>query len=96
MAAYDKGDKVRFTAVFKNIAEELTDPTTVTVKIKDPSGNSSTYVYGTDLEVVKDSTGTYHIDMDIDETGIWHYRWEGAGVIKTAEESSFTVRTSEF
>jgi hypothetical protein len=96
MGAYDKGDQVRVSATFKNIAGTATDPTTVVAKIKDPSGNVSTYTYGTDAELIKDATGMYHIDVDIDERGLWYYRWEATGAVKTAEESTFTVRQSQF
>ena len=96
LTGYDKGDKVRFSASFTDLIGNPADPTTVTVKIKDPAGRSTTYVYLVDAEVVKDATGEYHIDIIITQTGIWYQRWEGTGAIMAAEEDSITVRTSEF
>ena len=96
MAVYDKGDRVRLSAAFTNLSDVATDPTTVVVKIKDPSGNVATSTYGVDAAVVKDSTGNYHIDLDIDESGIWHHRWTGTGTIVAAGEADISVRKSNF
>jgi len=91
MNTYDVGDRIRLTAAFTS-GGVAADPTTVTVRVKDPSGNTASYVYGTDLEVVKDGTGNYHMDVTIDEAGIWGFRWASTGVVVTAEEKSFRIR----
>jgi hypothetical protein len=72
-----------------------TDPTTITVLHRNPSGTLTTWVYGTDAEVVKNATGQYHADIDIDEAGRWWYRWVGTGTAQAAEESSFLIDTTE-
>ena len=38
-------------------------------------GSSSTYEYGADGEVVKDSAGVYHIDVLLTSAGKWTVRW---------------------
>jgi len=90
---YKNGQKVRASAAF-TVSDVASDPTTVTAKIKDPSGNVSTYVYGTDEELVKDSTGNYHVDVSTDEKGLWYFRFEGTGTCEAVEESSFRVRSA--
>jgi len=93
---YDKGDEVRFSCTFKDLNGNAVDPTTVVFKIKDPSSNVTTYTYGTDSEVVKDSTGNYHVDYVVDESGTWSVRWEGSGNISAAGEQKIYVRISSF
>ena len=94
--SYDKQDSVRVTARFYNSSDVLTDPSGVLCKIKKPDGSVSTYVYGTDAALVKQGTGIYYLDVDIDQVGIFIYRFEGSGGLKAASESKFTIKQSEF
>jgi hypothetical protein len=59
---YKKGQKVRVSCIFA-VNGTPTDPTTITCKVMDPSRNVSTYVFGTGADLVKDSTGVYHVDV---------------------------------
>lgn len=93
---YDVGDSIRTAVSFQNIAGVATDPTTITLKIQDPSGNETTLVFGVDAAVVKDAVGLYHSDVTIDENGDWYYRWEGIGALIGAAEFLFRIRESEF
>lgn len=61
------------------------------IVVKDPSGNSATYTFGTDVEVVQDDKGVYHLDISFDEAGTWRYRWIALGEGETAEPGSFEV-----
>lgn len=78
---FDLGDKGRARVTFKDPDnnDALVDPDTVKVTVTDPSGTSTTYVYGTDSEVVKESTGTYRIDIDLNAKGDWIVRWHSEG-----------------
>lgn len=91
-SVYDIGDLVRVSGAFTDVNDADIDPTTVTFKFTDPSGNTTSYTYVTDAEVVKDSTGHYHVDVSVDEAGTWYYRWESGGSGQAAEEGSFVVR----
>jgi len=51
-------------------------------------------VFGTDAQVVKDSVGLYHADIPVVAAGLHYFRWEGAGAVTAAEESTFNVVTS--
>jgi hypothetical protein len=93
---YDIGDRIRSNVEFRTIASVLTDPTTIVFKYKDPSENTTTLTFGVDAAVVKDAVGAYHVDWDIDESGTWHYRWEGTGALVGAVENWFLIRASEF
>lgn len=92
MNYYKLGQKVRMVGTFK-VNGVLTDPTTVTCKVMDPSKNVSTYVYGTNNELVKDSTGVYHVDVVTDEKKQWSFRFEGTGACVAVDEDDFGVTT---
>ena len=93
---YKKGRLVRFSAAFTNAAGTATDPTAVTFKIRSPAGTTTTYVYGTDAELVRDSAGNFHVDFAMTAAGDWAHRWEGTGAVVTAEESQVVVEPSAF
>jgi hypothetical protein len=90
------GDVVRVTTSpgFKNLAGALTDPTTVRLKWRRFDA-VTTWIFGTDAEVVKDSVGLYHANIAVTEVGMHYFRWEGEGAIAAAEEGSFYV-SSDF
>jgi hypothetical protein len=89
---YKNGQRVRCLVTF-TVDDVATDPTTVTFKAKDPSGNVTTYVHGTDAQLVKDATGVFHADVITDEEGEWNFRFEGTGVCTAVEEQAFFVTT---
>jgi uncharacterized protein YfaS (alpha-2-macroglobulin family) len=96
IAVYHKGDLKRFSAVFKNSAGTATDPTAVKFKYTKPSGTQTELVYGVDGALVKDSTGNYHVDLDLTETGRWYYRWQGTGTVQDVDEGEFEVFSGSY
>lgn len=91
---YDIGDNVTMAAAFTSNGV-ATDPTTVTFKIKLPSGAITTYTQ-VDAEMVKDSIGNYHVCWTITMKGTHHYRFAGTGALIAAEEDSFYVNETNF
>lgn len=91
---YDKGDVVRLYAYF-TVSGSYADPTDVTLKVKQPSGTISTYLYSL-AEVSKDSVGNYHKDIEMTLTGQLWYRYAGSGAVVSAEESYLIINPSEF
>ena len=91
---YDVGDSIRLAASF-NIKNVLTDPSSVTLKVQDPSENEDSYTYGA-AQITKDATGQYHKDITLDEVGTWYFRFEGTGAAVAAGEGNFEVRATEF
>lgn len=73
-----------------------TDPTAVSFFIKSPGDSAVEYVYGTDSEVVKESTGVYYMDVPLDESGRWDYRIVSTGTVVAAYEDHFFVEESLF
>lgn len=93
---YDVGDIARVAAPFTDENGAAVDPTTVTFKFKKPASAETEYVYPTDAELVKDSTGNYHVDLTLDTAGKWYYRWAGTGANVAADEGELTVQASHF
>jgi len=93
------GSTVRITGEFFDNEDVDTDPTTsVTFKLRSPAGVETSYVYGTDGEVQKQSTGNYTADIYVDEGGRWLYRWqaETGDSISIAGEGNIVVQGSTF
>lgn len=63
----------------------LFDPASVVLTVRSPSGDVTTPTPS------KDSTGVYHADITVDESGRWAYRWSGDSV---ENESYFDVERS--
>ncbi len=96
MDIYDLGDLVRVSGAFTDSAGAAQDPNAVLFSFTDPSGNTSTYTYGVDVELVKDDTGDYHVDVDCDECGVFWWRWYSTGSGQAADEGRFYVQQSAF
>jgi hypothetical protein len=90
---YDVGDEVKLKGEFTDDDGNAQDPTTVTFAFLAPSASSATeYVYGTDAEVVKESTGVYYVNLGVTEAGTWRWRFYSTGTGKSAGESYFYAR----
>jgi len=94
--AYCVGDLLRVSATFTNSAGSEIDPTAVLFSFKDPSGNKTSYTYGLHEQLVKDDTGDYHVDISMDESGKWYYRFYSTGTGQAAEEGEFKIEASQF
>ena len=93
MNVYDIGDVVRLSnAMTVTSTGSAVDPGALTLVIQDPTGLQTAYVYGTDAELVKDSTGNYHCDVTVSTAGKWRFRWTSTGSAVGSEESVFLVK----
>ena len=90
---YHVNQTVRITGTFK-VGSAVTDPTTVTLKIKTPAGVISSYTYAL-AEVTKSGTGVYYKDVSLTASGNWYNRWEGTGTVAAADEEYLTVLASQ-
>jgi predicted dithiol-disulfide oxidoreductase (DUF899 family) len=90
---------VRLSAEFKDASEQYSDPTTVECFVRAPDDTLYAYTYALG-QIVKDDVGRYHYDFDTSiadnetQTGTWHYRFEGEGLIQAADETAFILRYS--
>lgn len=77
---------------FTNADGAPANPTTVTIKVKDPTGARTSITLG----IVNDGVGKYHYDLPLTKAGQWFYRFEGTGAVTAADEKFFTVQKSAF
>lgn len=84
-ASYHIGDLRTLSVAFTDSNGAAFDPDTVTFKMTEPDGTTTSYVEGVDGEAVKDSVGNYHVDWTLAQAGRHHIRWEGTGALATAE-----------
>lgn len=96
MNKYEVGDLVRCRGVFKNAAGTAVDPAAVFFYAKAPDDTLTEYEYGVDAELVKESTGTYYVDIDANAPGAWFYRFKSTGSGQAADEHEFAVGVSQF
>jgi hypothetical protein len=89
MNEYQRNQVVRLSALFQ-LTYVDTDPTTVTLRLKSPAGESII----PSGSITKDSTGHYHYDVTV-TPGLWNYRWTGAGVVNVSMEDEFLVKEIE-
>lgn len=90
MNEYDLGATVTMRGAFK-VDSVLTDPTTVTLTVVDPSGDSTAYTYAGGT-VTKDSTGNYSKALACSEAGEWIYTFTGTGAVATVGVNRFAIR----
>ena len=64
---------IQLRATFLNDSDAVTNPTTVSFLLRSPCGTETTYVYGTDDEITRPSTGVYLGDIMLfpNEVGSW-------------------------
>jgi hypothetical protein len=99
MSIYYIGDVARCTLTFRTVLPDgsqgaITDPTTVTAKVRTPAGAETSYVFGVASELVKDSTGIYHIDVPCLVSGKYVVRGIGTGAVPTGS-ADHIVRVAE-
>lgn len=79
------GSTVRIWGVFTNPdstaeplasnARTLLDPSTLRLRVKTPSGDTTVFDYGDDVELVRQSQGTYYYLLALEEEGTYHWEW---------------------
>lgn len=94
MNSYDYGDLVRISSTFTDEQGAPADPEAVFCAVRDPAETLTTYEYGVDAELVQDDTGDYHLDIDANAVGFWHYRWYATGTGQAAEVGLFYVEAA--
>ena len=88
---YDIGDAPTVTATFRNIAGDLTNPTTVTAKMVEPDGTQTTLSTPSNT-----GTGVYTVTVPtFDQSGRHVVKFFGTGAIIAAEETPIDVRPTK-
>lgn len=92
---YEVGDIILLTGTFTDATHTLVDPTTVTVKVSDPTGTITilTYAGGT---VARQSLGVYTATFTAAKSGPHHYEFASTGPVQRALSSGFSVKLTPF
>ena len=96
MNNYIVGTAVKLRMLFYQDAAKTTlaDPTTVTLRVKAPSGAVTTHVYLTDGALVKASTGDYYENYTPTAAGDYDYEFDGSGTVDVVQRSKFHAERS--
>lgn len=87
---YYVGEQARLTATF-TLDGTPADPTAVTFEARNPSDE----VIDT-LTPDSEGGGVFAVKLPVTESGLWHYRFVGAGVVDTAIPGAFYALSSVF
>lgn len=97
MNSYLIGNAARVMIRFRSAPNGTSvDPAGVQLLVRDPANAVTTYTYGVDVGLVKDSVGNYRLDINLNLAGSWHYRWIGTGTNQAAAEGSLICTASTF
>lgn len=88
------GDSRRKTVKIKNLAGALTDPSGLTFKYSIAGGTAVTLTYGTDVALVKESTGIYHVDFANNTAGVTKLYIHSTGTVQAAIEDEWYVQAA--
>lgn len=89
---FDHGDVIRLKTTIEELGTAA-DPGTLVLTILKPDGSTVTYTYGTDADVVRNTTGVYYVDYEIDQPGRHRYSWTSTGAAQAYEKETFDVRS---
>lgn len=90
---YKVGQTPRLSVTFADAAGTPTDPTTVTFTITEPDEDATvtTYVFGTDAELVNSAVGEYYVEFEIVNAGTHCYAFTGTGALKAYDDRQFVA-----
>src|SRR3990172_1771375 len=93
-----KRNKVRVAEEFTRTTDgAAVDPGIIIFKHRmGETGAITTLTYLTDADLIKDSVGNYHVDIDLTTAGMLYWEWRGTGANQAADEGNFVVTESRF
>ena len=94
MKQVNRGNAVRWRGVFK-VDGTLTDPTTVALEVREPSGTTTTYTYA-NATVSKENTGIYFKDVVLNTEGVWKAYMVGTGTCRASDLEPVQVKPDPF
>jgi hypothetical protein len=59
--------------------DPFADPTTLLLRVHRPDGTVQEFVYQTDIEVIRDSQGKYHVEYLVSQGGPHSWAWLPTG-----------------
>ena len=92
MSVYKFGSVVRVEATFKDPDDVLTNPTAVTLRVRDTIGAITTYAK---IRLTNPSVGVWFKDLTLNQVGFWQFWFVGAGGV-TIEDGGDMTTTAPF
>jgi len=93
MTTFTQGKLIRITVSFtdqESGAQVDPDPLSFLFSL---GGTTTTYDYGIDAELVRDSEGIYHVDISTSpDSGALYWRFEGGPVNQDAIQGNFIIQ----
>ena len=71
-----------------------TDPTTITLIVRDPDGDEETYTYA-DSDLTRDDTGIYSMLLSLTKSGRYTAYWRGTGTCAATDEIDIVCTRSD-
>lgn len=96
MTSVVPGNVIRAITTFATSAGTAVDPSIVTYYVLDPNGTITSYVYNTDAEVARITTGSYVLTLEPDTPKHWQVYATGTGTNKGAGKGTFDVEPTSF
>lgn len=93
MNSYDVGNLVEVDAEFEDLEGGPINPNDVICLVQDPAGDE-TVIDTADLG--NPEVGRWTHEIDLDQSGIWYYRFNGADTPQAAKEGWLYVKRSQF
>lgn len=93
MNSYDFGNAIVMSSAFTDSNNVPTDPTTVTLRIMDPSGVESIF---TTPQLTHVGTGVFSLTFPCLKAGVWYYRFEGTGACVATQDNQFVITSTTF
>lgn len=90
---YPIGEIPRLIVEFYDEGDVLADPSAVSFSVIEPDDDATetVYIFGTDVELVKQAVGIYYVDWQTAFVGTHCVRWVGSGAIRKVVDKPFVV-----
>jgi len=92
MNIIDIGNERSLDVNFTDVNGNPIDPTTITLRVRDPDGTQEVFTYPT--QVQRSGVGAYFYIYKFTDYGIYSYRYEGDGAAVAAGDNQIQVTNS--
>lgn len=73
--SYQAGDTYPASITIRDADGNPAEPDSLTLSVRDPSGEVTPHAYLTDAIIVRDSAGFFHADVPLTDPGMWMLAW---------------------
>lgn len=96
MSDWIVGSAARIQLAVADAAGLPVDPGVLRLLVMPPAGNVVTYTYGAGPDLVRTAPGAYHLDVALNKSGRWCWRWETDAPQASVSEGQLLVARSRF